>query len=133
MTHLPPHQTPHKPGQAIVLLGHGSRDPAWRTPIDNIARRMLELAPNCQVHCAFLELMAPDLASVTADLVALGIRQISILPMFLGLGRHARDDLPVLLEQLRQHDPEVLFQLLPSVGEHPQVIELLAKIGLSGD
>lgn len=116
--------------QATILFGHGSRDPVWRVPIDTVAQRMLAIDPTCCVRCAFLEITAPDLASTTAELVTLGIRSITIVPMFLGVGRHAREDLPVLVEQLQRDYPQVGFRLQPSVGEDARVVELLAQISL---
>ncbi|OIP18454.1 MAG: cobalamin biosynthesis protein CbiX [Comamonadaceae bacterium CG_4_9_14_3_um_filter_60_33] len=116
--------------KATILFGHGSRDPVWRVPIDTVAQRMLAIDSQCCVRCAFLEITAPDLASTTAELVSLGIQSITIVPMFLGVGRHAREDLPVLVEQLQRNYPLVSFLLQPSVGEDPRVVELLAQIAL---
>jgi sirohydrochlorin cobaltochelatase len=48
--------------------------------------------------------------------------------MFLGVGRHAREDLPLLVDQLRQRHPHVVFDLKPAVGEDPRLIQLLAHI-----
>lgn len=118
--------------QATILFGHGSRDPLWRLPIDTVAQRMLALDPQCCVRCAFLELTAPDLASTTAELLALGVNSITIVPMFLGVGRHAREDLPVLVKALQLDHPTVRFHLQPSVGEDARVVELLAQIAMPG-
>ena len=116
--------------QATILFGHGSRDPLWRLPIDTVAQRMLAIDPQCCVRCAFLELTEPDLASTTAELVALGVSCITIVPMFLGVGRHAREDLPVLVQALQLDYPKVCFMLQPSVGEDARVVELLAQIAM---
>ncbi len=116
--------------KATILFGHGSRDPVWREAIDRVARRMLETEPGCCVRCAFLELTAPTLAMAAAELIEHGVGSIQIVPMFLGVGRHAREDLPVLVDQLRQAYPNVSFSLKPSVGEEPQVVDLLATLAL---
>ena len=118
--------------QATILFGHGSRDPLWRVPIDMVAQRMLAIDPQCCVRCAFLEITAPDLASTTAELAALGIGSLTIVPMFLGVGRHAREDLPVLVAALQNDYPAVRFLLQPPVGEDARVVDLLAQIALSG-
>lgn len=116
--------------QATILFGHGSRDPLWRVPIDTVAQRMLAIDPQCCVRCAFLEITEPDLASTTAELLALGVSSITIVPMFLGVGRHAREDLPELVKALQVEHPEVHFYLQPSVGEDARVVELLARIAM---
>ncbi|RZJ26374.1 MAG: cobalamin biosynthesis protein CbiX [Haliea sp.] len=113
---------------AVILFGHGSRDPLWRQPIDAVAVRLRARHPGLRVECAFLELTAPDLPAVGAALAAEGARQVVIVPMFLGTGRHAREDLPLLVAQLRERHPTTQFGLQTAIGEDPRVLDLLAEI-----
>jgi sirohydrochlorin cobaltochelatase len=117
--------------KAIILFGHGSRDPLWRQPMDAVAQRIGAQQPQRPVRCAFLELQAPDLATVVSELVALGVRELVVVPMFLGVGRHAREDLPALLESARVRHPDVSFEMQPTVGEDPALLDLLAKIAMA--
>jgi sirohydrochlorin cobaltochelatase len=116
--------------KAIVLFGHGSRDPQWREPMEAVAQRIRARVAQVQVRCAFLELESPDLAAAVADVVAQGADAIRIVPMFLGAGRHAREDLPRLVEACRHAHPTVLFELQPSVGENTRLLDLIAAIAL---
>lgn len=50
--------------------------------------------------------------------------------MFLGTGRHARHDLPVLVQSLREKHPDITFEIATAVGEDPRVTQLLASIAL---
>ena len=115
-------------GKAIILLGHGSRDPRWRRPIEAVAERLLERHRYLSVQCAYLELEQPDLATATAMLAREGAQRITVVPVFLGSGKHARDDLPNLLALLRQVYPGIRFELKPPVGDDPRVLDLLAAI-----
>ncbi|MBT0571232.1 CbiX/SirB N-terminal domain-containing protein [Curvibacter sp. CHRR-16] len=117
--------------QAIVLLAHGSRDPAWHQSILAVQACIEAQAPNLQVACAYLELSSPELAQAVADLVQCNARHIAILPLFLGMGKHAREDIPPLVESLRTQYPQVRFTLQASVGESPQLIALLAQLALT--
>ena len=114
----------------IVLFAHGSRDPAWRAPIEAVAARMRQVAPGTLVHCAYLEFTAPDLAAVVQTLLDEGADAITVWPMFLGAGRHAREDLPRLLTELRQRHPDVPMQLQAAIAEHPDVLESMARTAL---
>ena len=60
----------------------------------------------------------------------MGASDITVVPMFLGTGRHAREDLPVLIAELRQAHPACRFHVQAAVGENPAVLDLLAKIAL---
>lgn len=120
--------TPHTRG--LVLFAHGSRDPLWHKPLEAVAAHIAATSPGTTVACAYLELSTPDLAAATQGLVDAGIEAIAIVPMFLGVGRHAREDLPVLLDAMRQQHPQVQFTLRPAVGEDTRLVQLLAEIAL---
>lgn len=116
--------------RAVVLLAHGSRDPSWPAPIEAVAARMRALRPEVPVACAFLESMAPDLAAAVQALVASGARHVTVVPMFLGLGRHTRQDLPQRVQDVARQHPDVVFHVQAAVSEDPRVAELLARVAL---
>ncbi|MEO5658180.1 MAG: CbiX/SirB N-terminal domain-containing protein [Polaromonas sp.] len=115
----------------IVLFAHGSRDPLWRLPIEAVAAQISARQPDILVRCAYLEICAPTLPEAATDLIAAGARQLRVLPLFLGIGKHAREDVPRLIAQLRASHPDVIIELLPSVGEHEQMTTLMADIALA--
>ncbi|MGI9133718.1 MAG: sirohydrochlorin chelatase [Rhodoferax sp.] len=116
---------------AIVLLAHGSRDPLWHRPMEAVAARIAARAPGALVRCAYMELSAPDLDAAVDQLVASGAAALRIVPMFLGVGKHAREDLPRLVEALRKRHASTAITLQRAVGEEPDLIDLLAQIALS--
>jgi sirohydrochlorin cobaltochelatase len=86
---------------AIILFAHGSRDPLWHKPIQAVAQRIAERDTQVLVRCAYLELTDPDLLHVANELASAGATSISVVPLFLGVGKHAREDLPVLIAQVK--------------------------------
>jgi len=112
----------------VVLFAHGSRDPLWRLPIDAVAERMRAQQPGLPVAVAFLELTEPDLPFTVEVLMEQGVAHLRIVPMFLGVGRHAREDLPELVQGLIEAYPQMSFELLPAIGEHPAMTALMADI-----
>ncbi len=118
----------NKTKRAVVLFAHGSRDPLWHKPMEAVAAHIELGEPDLSVRCAYLELSQPDLATACQELVGANINSITVIPMFLGVGRHAREDLPLLVDQLRALHPLVEFELKPAVGEDPRLIQLLASI-----
>lgn len=117
-------------GPAVILFAHGSRDPLWRLPIEAVAAEIRHQQPDTAVLCAYLELCTPSLQEAAAKLVAHGARQVKVFPLFFGVGKHAREDLPVLMDQVRAAHPEVEVNLLPTAGEYAQVTRLMAQIAL---
>lgn len=115
---------------AIVLLAHGSRDPLWRAPIEAVAAHIRARQPQAAVRCAYLELCEPDLAAALADVAALGAARVTIVPLFLGAGRHVRDDLPHRVQALAAVHPGIELDLRPPIGEDERLIALMADIAL---
>ncbi len=117
--------------RAIILFAHGSRDPLWCAPIEAVAQRVREIDQDVLVRCAYLELMDPDLPSAVAGLISAGANRIRVVPMFLGVGRHARQDLPQLMEGLERAHRQVRFDLRPAIGDDRRMVDLMAEIALS--
>ncbi len=113
---------------AIILFSHGSRDPLWRAPIEAVASRIAAQHPGQRVVCAYLELCTPTLGEAAAELVAQGAPAITVVPMFLGTGKHAREDLPVLVDELRRAHPKTHFHVQSAIGEDVRMTALMAEI-----
>lgn len=112
----------------VILLGHGSRDPLWRAPIEAVQARVAQAQPQTPCCCAYLELTEPSLAQAADQLIARGVRQLRITPMFLGTGKHAREDIPRLVAELQARHPGIAVEVQASVGEDARVTALLAQI-----
>ena len=102
-------------------------------PIESVAADILARQPHTSVRCAYLELCAPSLPDAAAELIAGGARQVRIFPLFFGVGKHAREDLPLLINQIKAAHPGVDVELLPAAGEYPQLTSLMADIALSAE
>ncbi|TXH90711.1 MAG: cobalamin biosynthesis protein CbiX [Rhodoferax sp.] len=118
------------PNRGVILFAHGSRDPLWHRPITTLAQRIQQASPHTEVVCAYLELSAPDLPTAAQALIAKGVPHIRVVPLFLGMGKHAREDLPLLMEALRTQHAGTEFELSPAVGEHPLLLDALCTIAL---
>ena len=116
----------------IILFAHGSRDPLWHKPMEAVADHIRESSPNTVVASAYLELSTPDLATAMQAQHLAGVRSVTVVPLFLGVGKHAREDLPVLVEDLRQRYTDMQIALAPAVSEDPRLIRTLAEIALTG-
>jgi sirohydrochlorin cobaltochelatase len=118
------------PQQGIVLFAHGSRDPLWRLPIEAVSQQIKNMSPSTKVMCAFLELTSPDLPTCVQKMSEQGLAHISVVPMFLGIGKHAREDLPEIMQELKTNYPHVQFDLRRAIGEEPEMTLAMAKIAL---
>jgi sirohydrochlorin cobaltochelatase len=116
--------------RGVIVFAHGSRDPLWRVPVEAVAQSVRERDPQTMVSCAYLELCEPSLPQAAASMVENGALDVRVLPLFFGMGKHAREDLPKLMEGLQASHPAASFRLLPAAGEHPRLTALLAELAL---
>jgi sirohydrochlorin cobaltochelatase len=112
--------------QGLILLAHGARDPRWREPFEDLARRIRARRSDLEVRLAFLELMAPDLRTAAEELVGAGCDALLVVPVFLGQGGHVRDDIPALVDALRKRHSDVVVTQSRAAGEDGGVLDALA-------
>jgi sirohydrochlorin cobaltochelatase len=110
---------------AIVLFAHGSSDPAWATPFEKI-RTQVALQTTQIVELAYLERMSPSLDALALKLTQLGIDNIIVIPLFLAVGGHMRNDLPMIVSEIEQKYA-VNITVKPTIGESAEMINVLAN------
>lgn len=112
--------------RAIVLFGHGARDPAWAEPMRRVREQVVAAAPDLGVELAFLEFIEPTLDVAIDSLVVRGAQRIVVVPMFIAQGGHLKADLPKLIAAARvRHPGREIVQAL-AVGEADPVIVAMA-------
>ena len=112
--------------RALILFAHGARAASWAAPFLRLRELTARQRPDVAVSLAFLELMTPSLPEEAVLLAARGVREITIVPIFLGQGGHLLRDLPRLVEELRAAHPGISFSTVPAVGEDPDVLAAMA-------
>ena len=115
---------------AIILFAHGARDPEWANPLRRVQAAISQRAGDVAVELAFLEWMAPTLPDCVAALVAGGVSNILVLPMFIAQGGHLKRDVPEIIDRLRSTHPEVRFSLAGAIGENEVVVQAMAEAAL---
>ena len=113
--------------EGIVLFAHGSRDPRWARPFQQLAAT-LSRNVKAPVKLAFLGLMRPSLDEAIASLAIAGATSIRVVPVFLGQGGHVREDLPKLVATARKKHRDIKINLERPIGEQAAVIEAIAGV-----
>lgn len=116
--------------KTLILFAHGARDPEWARPVQAVAQRLQTENPDLPVVIAFLEFMSPTLPeAIDAIVRQLGdmTQQIDILPFFIAQGGHLRQEVPVMLSEIREQHPKLQLRLLPPLGELPSVQDAIAN------
>ncbi|TWI65088.1 sirohydrochlorin cobaltochelatase [Pseudoduganella lurida] len=112
--------------RALVLFAHGARAASWAAPFERLRDLVAARQPGVDVSLAFLELMEPRLPAHAAALVARGVTELTVVPVFLGQGGHVLRDLPLMIEQLRADLPQLTIEVVEAVGENAAVLAAIA-------
>lgn len=113
--------------RALILFAHGARAASWAAPFERLRDLVRAQQPDVDVSLAFLELMSPRLPERVAELVAGGVSEVTVVPVFLGQGGHVLRDLPVLLDGLRAAHPGLTVRAVDAVGEDPDVLRAMTE------
>ena len=117
--------------RAILLFGHGAKNPEWAAPFIAIRDAILQRDSSTLVESGFLELMRPSFTEAVDSLVARGATEIVVVPIFMAAGVHIRKDLPQLAAQAMDRHSNLEITLAPPVGEAPEVIAVMANYALN--
>jgi len=112
--------------RGLILFAHGARAASWAAPFERLCEATAARLPQAEVALAFLELMTPGLSDVAAAMVARGIQDITVVPVFLGQGGHLLRDLPALADELRAAHPGLRLNIVGAIGEDEGVQRAMA-------
>ena len=111
--------------RALILFAHGARADSWKAPFERLRDLTQRRMPEVRVTLAFLELMEPRLQPQVTSLVATGVTDITVVPVFLGQGAHVLRDLPLMVDELRVIHPKLAIRVAGAVGEDPGVLKAM--------
>lgn len=112
--------------RGLILFGHGARDPSWRTPLDELAAASAQRDPSCAVEVAFLEIQHPSLPVALDALVARGVLDVTIAPIFWARGGHVDHDVPALLAEAQARHAQLKLRMLPVLSALPGMLDFIA-------
>lgn len=111
---------------AVLLIGHGSRDPEaiaeYNRFADTLAARL-----RLPVHACFLEFADPPIVEGIRTCVESGAEQVAALPLFLGPAGHQKNDVPAIINWAKNEWPQIEFKYGTPLGAQPQIIDVLAQ------
>jgi sirohydrochlorin cobaltochelatase len=110
---------------ALLIIGHGSRDPRGAQEFHELISLMRERNPDLPIEGGFIELSRPPISECVERLVGRGAREISAVPLMLLAAGHAKDDIPATLVREKIDHPEVAFHYGRALGIRPELLELM--------
>ena len=126
---------------ALLVAGHGTRDPEGVAGFTALTRRLTDLAgaagpragtawadgAGADVAGGFIELSAPPLRDAVSGLVDRGNRTLVAVPLMLSAAGHSKGDVPAALARETARHPGLTVRYGRPLGPHPVLLNLLAE------
>ena len=124
-------QLPELRDTGVILIAHGSHDPAWRQPFERLLEQLKQHFKASHCALAYMEMCRPTLEEVAEQMIDyLSCKRLVILPAFMASGAHVARDIPNQIELLRRRFPKAEFTLTPALGESAWVQEALTTAAI---
>jgi sirohydrochlorin cobaltochelatase len=112
---------------ALLVVGHGSRDPRGAREFHELVALVRERTPGLSVEGGFIELSRPPISECVDLLTRDGARDVAAVPLMLLAAGHAKDDIPATLVREKMSHPDVNFKYGRALGIRPELLALMDK------
>jgi sirohydrochlorin cobaltochelatase len=109
---------------AILIAGHGSRDPDGIAEFLDLARHFKNYRPETPVEIAFLEFARPTIQEGIDRLVNEGAETIVVLPGVLMAAGHAKNDMASEVRRARERYPHLTIHMGRALDVEPRLLQL---------
>lgn len=109
--------------QAILMVGHGTRDANGIDEFINMVDRFRNRLSDQHIDYGFLEFASPTIGQTIERLHQQGYNDILVLPMMLTSAGHAKNDIPSELNHFAQHYPDLKIRYGRDLSIHPFMLQ----------
>lgn len=104
----------------IVLVAHGTRDPAGPRVIEELADGVRAALPGIPVRVAYADVRSPNVTDVLSEHLS---ERAVVIPAFLAAGYHVRVDIPKQIAE--SGHPDVVYA--ESFGPAPELVAVMIE------
>ncbi len=118
---------PENRNAGVLLVGHGTRDAAGTEQFFALGRVLADRLSPVPVESALLEFQSPTIAEGWQSLIERGVRHVHVAPLLLFAAGHAKQDIPVAIEQCVQQTPSVTTDQARPLSRHPAMVDVVVE------
>jgi sirohydrochlorin cobaltochelatase len=113
---------------ALLLVGHGSRDPDGQREFLEFATKVQQAAGPRPVVPCFLELAEPTIPQGLERCLELGYHDIAAVPVLLFAARHNKHDVPMEFDLVRESHPDLRIRYARHFGITTEIVDGLQAL-----
>ena len=112
---------------AVLICGHGSRDPEAIAEFELLAAALRPRLPQFDFATGYLEFARPTIRDGLAELAARGARQILAIPGMLFAASHVKNDLPWEMNTFIADNPGIDVRMARDLAIDPRLLWAAAE------
>ncbi|HHM05804.1 MAG TPA: sirohydrochlorin chelatase [Gammaproteobacteria bacterium] len=110
----------------VLLIGHGSRNPAGNREVEDFAKRWRERQPERRIDVCYIE-FAEVLLDDGLDQAARGSERVIIVPLILNAAGHVKMEVPAHIAEARRRHPGTEFIYTPHLGACDDILRAVKR------
>ncbi|MBP1156840.1 MULTISPECIES: sirohydrochlorin chelatase [unclassified Paenibacillus] len=112
---------------AVLFVGHGSRDPEGNEEVRAFVSSVAGTLGEPIVETCFLEFESPTIAQGIQTCVDRGATRVAVVPITLFAAGHAKLHIPGAIDAAKLKHPGVLFAYSRPIGVHELALDILSS------
>ena len=111
--------------KAVLVIAHGSRAKETEATLEAILSMVKAKLPETIIEYAFMEFSDRTVEKGVSALVAKGITEIRIVPYFLFMGIHIKEDIPNMAAECAANFPNIKIAMGEPLGQDERLADVL--------
>ena len=113
--------------KGILIVDHGSRSMEAIWEFNEVVKMLQEKHDDTKLIGAHMEINEPNIPDAIDEFLLAGIFEITVVPYFLFMGKHIKNDIPDILRNKKRSHPELIINYTRPVGINPLLAEILSQ------
>ena len=111
--------------KGVLAIAHGSRASETEATFEAIVSMTEAKLPGTIIECAFMEFSDRTVEKGISALVAKGVTEIKIVPYFLFMGVHMKEDIPKIAEGCAANYPGLKLTMGKPLGVDERLADII--------
>jgi len=112
--------------RGILIVGHGSRAKETEATLEAVLGMARAKLPEMIVEYGFMEFSDKTVEKAVAALIEKGVDEIKVVPYFLFMGMHLKEDIPNMVAECVEEHPDVKVIMGEPLGVDERLADILA-------
>jgi len=113
--------------RGVLVVAHGSRAKETEATLEAILKMVKGEMPETVIECAFMEFSERTVERGIAALAEKGVTEIKVVPYFLFMGIHLREDIPQMAGECVKNYPGIKLIMGKPLGVYKRLGEIRAE------